>query len=344
MPGPRGEAGRGQEEGWTGISRNGPGLRGVGRDREGWARIARGGPGSRGASQDREGRARIARGEPGSRGASQDREGRARIARGEPGSRGASQDREGRARIARGEPGSRGASQDREGRARIARGEPEQEGGMSEVMASRDQQGGMSGSRRRGTGIGGGVPGLREDRAGSRENTPESRGAGWDRGVGRWWMGWNRRIGGYGCGIGWGYVDWRSLGGRFAGRVCGLGCGCGVAGRWVWFGGTKSAPSTTSAAGGSGAAASTAPASAVVVDVDKMAFSPASVTIPVGGTVTWKFSDRVPHAVQGIGDSAMGINGPIVTKGEWSHSFTIAGTYRYLCPLHPEMRGTVIVQ
>ncbi|MBF6061772.1 cupredoxin domain-containing protein [Nocardia terpenica] len=109
-------------------------------------------------------------------------------------------------------------------------------------------------------------------------------------------------------------------------------------------GGTKSAPSTTSVAGGSGGAASTAPASAVTVEVDKMAFSPASVTIPVGGTVTWKFSDRVPHAVQGIGDSAMGINGPIVTKGEWSHSFSVAGTYRYLCPLHPEMRGTVVVR
>ncbi|MEU6561074.1 plastocyanin/azurin family copper-binding protein [Nocardia nova] len=110
---------------------------------------------------------------------------------------------------------------------------------------------------------------------------------------------------------------------------------------------TKSAPSTTTAAAGSATASATPTASkpaAVTVDVHKMKFSPDAVTVKVGDTVTWKFSDKVPHAVQGIGDSAMGINSPIFDDGEWSYTFTVPGSYRYLCPLHPEMRGTVTVR
>ncbi|WP_019932892.1 plastocyanin/azurin family copper-binding protein [Nocardia sp. BMG111209] len=80
------------------------------------------------------------------------------------------------------------------------------------------------------------------------------------------------------------------------------------------------------------------------MDVKDMKFTPTTLTVKPGDTVTWKFADRVPHAVQGIGDAAMGINSPIFTKGEWSYTFPIAGTYRYLCPLHPDMRGTVTVQ
>ncbi len=84
--------------------------------------------------------------------------------------------------------------------------------------------------------------------------------------------------------------------------------------------------------------------STVSIEVNNMKFSPASVTIKVGDTVVWKFDDKYPHEVQGIGDSALGINSPIFNKGEWSHVFTIPGTYRYMCTLHPDMRGTVVVQ
>ncbi|WP_063051543.1 plastocyanin/azurin family copper-binding protein [Nocardia arthritidis] len=83
---------------------------------------------------------------------------------------------------------------------------------------------------------------------------------------------------------------------------------------------------------------------AATIAVDDMKFSPAEVTIKVGDTVTWKFGDKVPHTVQGIGDKAMGINSPIIDKGEWSYTFTTPGAYRYLCSLHPEMRGTVTVE
>ncbi|MBF6144946.1 cupredoxin domain-containing protein [Nocardia nova] len=108
---------------------------------------------------------------------------------------------------------------------------------------------------------------------------------------------------------------------------------------------TTSTPSPTTAAPGTAAASPTSaqPAS-VTVRVEDMKFSPDAVTVQAGDTVTWKFSDKVPHAVQGIGDAAMGINSPIFTGGEWSHTFAVPGVYRYLCPLHPEMRGTVTVR
>ncbi|UGT53557.1 cupredoxin domain-containing protein [Nocardia asteroides] len=82
----------------------------------------------------------------------------------------------------------------------------------------------------------------------------------------------------------------------------------------------------------------------LTVEVSDMKYSPADATIKVGQTVTWKFSDKAPHNVQGIGDKAMGINSPIIDKGEWSYTFTQPGTYRYLCSLHPDMRGTITVE
>ena len=82
----------------------------------------------------------------------------------------------------------------------------------------------------------------------------------------------------------------------------------------------------------------------VTVEVSDMSFAPNELTISVGDTVTWEIADSVPHGVQGIGDKAMGINSPIEENGEWSHTFTSPGTYRYLCPLHPQMRGTIEVE
>ncbi|MFC9661440.1 plastocyanin/azurin family copper-binding protein [Nocardia sp. NPDC127606] len=82
----------------------------------------------------------------------------------------------------------------------------------------------------------------------------------------------------------------------------------------------------------------------LTVEVGNMKYAPADATIKVGETVTWKFSDKVPHNVQGIGDKAMGLNSPIFDKGEWSYTFTQAGTYRYMCTLHPDMRGSITVK
>ncbi|WP_280435793.1 cupredoxin domain-containing protein [Nocardia carnea] len=82
----------------------------------------------------------------------------------------------------------------------------------------------------------------------------------------------------------------------------------------------------------------------VTVMVEEDAFSPAEITITAGDTVAWHFDGGIPHGVQGIGDRAMGLNSPLFEVGDWSYTFTSPGEYRYLCPIHPDMRGTIIVE
>jgi plastocyanin len=70
-----------------------------------------------------------------------------------------------------------------------------------------------------------------------------------------------------------------------------------------------------------------------------LAFEPDSVTIAVGGTVTWRWpGGPVPHDV--VGD---GFGTELQTDGEYSHTFTEAGTYPYVCSIHATMTGVVEV-
>ncbi|UGT60052.1 cupredoxin domain-containing protein [Nocardia asteroides] len=108
--------------------------------------------------------------------------------------------------------------------------------------------------------------------------------------------------------------------------------------------GTAAPASGTSAAAGVPTSRQATEPSTMTVRVDDMAFSPAELRVGVGTTVTWEFADSAAHSVQGIGDRAMGLNSPILNKGSWSYTFTTPGNYRYLCSLHPEMRGAVVVE
>ena len=86
------------------------------------------------------------------------------------------------------------------------------------------------------------------------------------------------------------------------------------------------------------------PASAgggATVNVVNMSFSPAAVTVPVGGSVTWRFQDMMTHdatSTQGFWAS-----GPKSSGGTFAHTFASSGTYPYLCTIHPSMRGAVKV-
>ncbi|TSE02092.1 copper-binding protein [Skermania sp. ID1734] len=110
---------------------------------------------------------------------------------------------------------------------------------------------------------------------------------------------------------------------------------------------SKSAPSSTvpGVATSAPTATSQAAAAAATVEVKDMKFSPATVTIKVGQTVTWKFDDNgIPHTVSGLRDVGMGIDSPIQRDGTYSHTFDTAGTFDYICSLHPQMKGTVVVK
>jgi amicyanin len=78
------------------------------------------------------------------------------------------------------------------------------------------------------------------------------------------------------------------------------------------------------------------------VDIVDFAFSPATITVNVGDSVTWTNSDAVVHtatSTSGAFDS-----GDLDQDESYTLTFSQAGTYEYLCTPHPEMTGRVIVQ
>jgi len=76
------------------------------------------------------------------------------------------------------------------------------------------------------------------------------------------------------------------------------------------------------------------------VTIQNFAFSPASLTIKVGTTVTWTNKDSVTHTV----NSATFNSGNIAPREKFQFTFSSPGTYAYSCGIHPSMKGTIVVQ
>ena len=77
------------------------------------------------------------------------------------------------------------------------------------------------------------------------------------------------------------------------------------------------------------------------VSIKDFAFSPQSLTITVGTTVTWTNEDTVTHSVTA---NTQIFNAFIDPGKSVSFTFTTAGTYQYYCTPHPDMTGTIVVQ
>ena len=94
-----------------------------------------------------------------------------------------------------------------------------------------------------------------------------------------------------------------------------------------------------------------APAHAEDVTVTNFAFTPSTVNIAAGETVTWKFAgpDVNHSATSDSGqaeswDSDPGNSSPSHTVGDdFPHTFTQEGTYTYFCKVHLFMRARVAV-
>jgi hypothetical protein len=70
-------------------------------------------------------------------------------------------------------------------------------------------------------------------------------------------------------------------------------------------------------------------------------FSPTSVTIAVGDTVTWRNTGQAPHNATADDGS---FQTPTINNGQSaSHTFDQAGTFSYICTIHPQMKGTIRV-
>lgn len=89
------------------------------------------------------------------------------------------------------------------------------------------------------------------------------------------------------------------------------------------------------ASGGDGASG---PTTVIVKDI---AFKPATISVKAGDTVTWRFEDKgIPHDVVAKDDS---FESDKRDSGIFRHTFDKAGTFSYICTIHPGMDGTVKV-
>ena len=90
-------------------------------------------------------------------------------------------------------------------------------------------------------------------------------------------------------------------------------------------------------------------AASVVVDIKDLAYSPSSIQIVQGVTVTWTNSEEImPHDVtsgtQGQPDAGLLFGSEIVLPGQsFEATFPDAGEFVYFCKLHPTMTGVVTV-
>lgn len=93
------------------------------------------------------------------------------------------------------------------------------------------------------------------------------------------------------------------------------------------------------------------------VEISDNEFMPSSVTVALGGTVTWTNNGTNPHTVTSDDGTSFDSNpqcapsvsplpptGDCLTQGEsYTETFTEAGSFTYHCKVHTSMTGTVTV-
>ncbi|HUN40221.1 MAG TPA: cupredoxin family copper-binding protein [Acetobacteraceae bacterium] len=77
------------------------------------------------------------------------------------------------------------------------------------------------------------------------------------------------------------------------------------------------------------------------VTVDNFTFVPPVLHVKVGTTVTWTNHDDIPHSIV---CPALNLHSHAMdTDDSFSYTFKQAGTFSYMCGLHPFMHGQVDV-
>jgi plastocyanin len=107
--------------------------------------------------------------------------------------------------------------------------------------------------------------------------------------------------------------------------------------------------------GGTNPGGGTPPATNTVTLVNQ-SFSPSSITVTAGSTVTWKWNDCSGGDGYGGGgatcvthqisfDDGSGFSSPSQDQGTYGRTFSSKGTFKYHCVIHQStMTGEVVVQ
>ena len=78
------------------------------------------------------------------------------------------------------------------------------------------------------------------------------------------------------------------------------------------------------------------------VSIDNFTFSPQTLTVAVGASVTWLNRDDVPHSV--VSTDKLFKSELLDTDEKYSFTFTKPGEYSYFCGIHPHMTGKIVVK
>jgi YVTN family beta-propeller protein len=88
---------------------------------------------------------------------------------------------------------------------------------------------------------------------------------------------------------------------------------------------------------------STAPApDSAAVAITKFAFSPPTITVAVGQSITWTNTDPIAHTT--TSNDMLWDSGPVQPGTTFGTTLMQPGTYEYHCTIHPFMHATVVVQ
>lgn len=109
-----------------------------------------------------------------------------------------------------------------------------------------------------------------------------------------------------------------------------------------------------SSSGGAQSSASASPAGrGAAVAIENFAFTPQTLTVKTGTTVTWTNNDGAPHTVASADSISTDANttglfesGNLGKGDTFSFTFKESGTYFYVCTLHagePAMHGEIVV-
>ena len=91
-----------------------------------------------------------------------------------------------------------------------------------------------------------------------------------------------------------------------------------------------------------GAAAPGAAGSTPQVAIEHFRFTPSTLTVPTGTTVTWVNHDAEIHTV--TSPAGAFASPALETDEKFSFTFNAPGIYAYFCALHPHMKSTVVVK
>lgn len=99
----------------------------------------------------------------------------------------------------------------------------------------------------------------------------------------------------------------------------------------------------TSTSNNSPTGTSTQPEATNMVTIDNFNFSPSTITVKKGSTVTWTNHDSVAHTVQETDGKDGPMSSNVATNQSYSFTYNTVGTFAYHCSIHPDMTGTVTV-